>query len=212
MPRNSGFTLIELLIAAVIFLMVANLLFFSFSQSISVWERADREVEKMDQIVFLNSWLKDLFHSAENTPIHLPERSLPIFFGNREKVLFITSNPILNKFKVVSLVQLEFVGRSLLYAEESLVRKDLTLFNPQEMTFDTTYPLLTDIDEGALSYLVLDQGVWTMKEEANSGATMTIPKAVKITLLYQGKKIEIEASILADTKLRDSLPRRDILL
>jgi len=209
-PKNSGFTLIELLIAIVIFSMVTSLVFFSFSQSISLWERADREMDKLDQMIFLNTWIKDLIHSAENLPFSVNGRMLPVFFGDKEKVLFLTSNPILNKHKIISFAKLEFRQKTLIYAEESLFKKNMALFKPPTMDFEREYPLLTGVEEGKLSYLVFDQGTWTFKEGADSEKSANFPRAVKIEFLYEGKKTEILSHILADAKKRDSLPRADL--
>jgi len=209
--RNSGFTLIELLIAVTIFSMVTGLVFFAFSQSISLWDRADKEIEKMDEIVFVNTWLKDLIHSVENLPFRIGNRDLPVFFGDKEKVLFLTSNPILNKHKVVSFAKIEFRERQLIYAEESLLKKDMTAFIPPTMDFDKEYPLLSDVEEGRLSYLVLEKGIWTLTDETDSIKNRIIPRAVKVEFLYKGKKVEILSYVLADAVKRVVVPRLDLI-
>jgi hypothetical protein len=199
-----------MLIAVVIFSMVTGLVFLAFSQSLSLWERADTEIDKLDQLVFVNTWIKDVFHSAENILLDYQNKRGPIFIGNAKKVLFITSNPLFSRNKITSFVQLEFRGRSLVYAEESLFKPDLILLGPAGINFEREYPLLADIEDGAFSYFVPVNGVWTWTDQADAEKSPTIPKAVQLTFSYKGKKVEIVAAMFANARERDSRIRLDI--
>jgi prepilin-type N-terminal cleavage/methylation domain-containing protein len=195
MRRNSGFTLIELLISVVIFMMITSLIFFSFSQSLSLWERADREIEKLDQMVFFDTWMKGLIHSADNVSLSLRSGTAPFFYGKNDSVLFLTDDPILNRNKVASFVRIEFKQGALVYAEENLFKSDLTVLSPSDIPFGTEYPLLTEVEDGRLSYLAREGAAWDWRDHADSQKTFDIPKAVKIDFLHKGKRIEILAYI-----------------
>ncbi|MGA2588228.1 MAG: prepilin-type N-terminal cleavage/methylation domain-containing protein [Candidatus Aminicenantales bacterium] len=210
-PRNNGFTLVELLIAVVIFTMVSGLVFLAFSQSLSLWDRADKEIDKLDQLVFVNTWVKDVFHSAENFMLDYQNKRAPIFIGDPKKVLFITSNPLLSRNKITSFVRIEFRGTALIYAEESLFAPDLVTLGPAGLTFEKEYPLLTDIEEGVFSYFVPVNGLWTWAGQSDSEKSLALPKGVQLIFSYKGKRVEITAAMFANAMERDPSFRRDIL-
>jgi len=200
MLKRKGFTLIELLIAIVIFSMITSLVFFALTQSISLWERADKEIEKLDKIIFFNYWIKDLLHSAENLTMDYANKSTPIFFGEKEKVMFITLNPLMNK--VISLAKVEIKNGSIFYSEENLFKTEFSFKSSTSFTFEDEYELLSPVEEGKFYYLkLMDEGEeWV--EEFNSENFLMIPKAVKLEFLYRGKKVEIISNIMADSKAK----------
>jgi len=211
MRRDSGFTLIEMMIAVVIFTMVTSLIFFSFSQALNLWERADREIEKLDQLVFVNAWVKDLFHSAENSLQDVQNKKIPFFFGNRKQVVFLTLNPILNKYKIMSLVKIEFKEGRLVYSEESFLSRDRASGLTPTAAFDKDYPLLAEVEDMNLSYLVNEGGAWVWREEADSQKLLDIPKAVNMEFILKGRKIAFLSYILGNAKNREQLGRPDFL-
>ena len=194
----------------VIFSMVTGLVFFAFSQALSVWERSDREIDKLDQLVFVNTWVKEVFHSAKNILLDYQNIQGAIFIGDAKKVLFVTSNPLLIRNKITSFVQLEFRERSLVYAEESIFKPALNVLGPAGISFEREYPLLADVEDGSFSYFVPVNGVLTWTNQADAEKSPTIPKAVQLTFSYKGRKIEITATMFANGRERDPRIRLDI--
>jgi len=207
MFKRKGFTLIELLIAIVIFSMIISLVFFSLTQSISIWERADKEIEKLDNIIFLNYWIKDLFHSAQNLSFDYGEKNIPIFFGQRDKAVFITLNPLMNH--IISLVKVEIKNGSIFYSEENLYSKELSVKSFTSFTFEDEYKLLSPVEEGKFYYLKITDGEEEWIEIFSSEKSLIIPEAVKLKFLYKGKNVEIVSRIMADSKARRPFPKME---
>jgi prepilin-type N-terminal cleavage/methylation domain-containing protein len=212
MPNAKGFTLIEMLVAVVIFSLVVGVVFYAFSQSVSLWERADREVEKLDQLVFAEQWVNTLFRATENLMVFFNKRSAPLFWGEQAKAVFITSNPLLNGRNIASVVRLEFKNGGLFYAEENLFKTESVLkrADTPSLDFKTEYPLITPVDRGRISFMAWAEGkpVWT--ESFDSAKQMQIPLAVKIAFSFQGKDIEFLCPILADSAPRDIVRWRQV--
>ncbi len=185
--------------------MITSLVFFSLTQAISLWERADREIEKLNDIIFFNYWIKDLFHSAENLTVDYANKSSPIFFGEKEKVVFITSNPLMNK--VISLAKIEIKNGSIFYSEENLFKNEFSFKSSTSFTFEDEYQLLSPVEEGKFYYLRLLGGREEWVEKFSSGDFLTIPKAMKLEFLYRGKKVEIISNIMADLKAKRIIER-----
>ena len=180
--------------------MITGLIFFSFSQAISLWERADKEIAKLDDLIFLNHWVKDLFHSAENLSFIYKNKMIPIFFGEKENAVFISSNPIIDKYKIISLVKIEFKNGSIFYSEENLFKKEFLFKDSIPVAFNNEYDLLKNIEEGRFSYLRLINGKEEWSEDFSSEKALSIPKATKIEFFYKGKKVEIISNIISDSK------------
>ena len=207
MSKDKGFTLIEVLIAIAIFSLVSTLIFYAFSQSLSLWERADKEAEKMDQLIFVNTWIKDVFHSAENLELDLQGQRTPLFIGTKERVLFLSSNPVLDRRKVTSIVRIEIRPGGIFYAEDHLFKRGISLDGLPAMDFDKEYPLLAGAEDGRLSYLIIENASLVWKDEVDAGKSRAVPKAVKIEFFYKGKKMEIVSYILSNAKDREPLRR-----
>lgn len=180
--------------------MITSLVFFSLTQSIFLWERADKEIEKLDKIIFFNYWIKDLFHSAENLSFLYANKLNPIFFGEKDKVVFISSNPLMNK--ILSLVKIEIKNGSIFYSEENLYKKEFSLENLTSFIFEDEYEFLSPIEEGKFYYLKPMNGEEKWVEEFNSENSLTVPNAVKIKFLYKGKRVEIISNTMADLKAK----------
>jgi len=212
MGNRKGFTLIEMLVAVVIFSLVVGVVFYAFSQSVSLWERGDREIEKLDQLVFVEQWVNTLFRATENLMVSFNAQPAPLFWGERANAVFITSNPLLNGRNIASVVRMEFKNGGLFYAEENLFKTESLLKRAEakSLDFKTEYLLISPVEGGRISYLSWAEGkpVWT--DSFDSGKRMAIPRAVKIAFSFQGKNIELLSPILADSAPRDIFRARQV--
>jgi prepilin-type N-terminal cleavage/methylation domain-containing protein len=206
MRRDNGFTLIELLIAIAIFSLMMSVVFVAFSQSVSIWERADRYADKSDALVFLNHWMKNLFHSAENQILRYHNKRMPIFLGDKDKVFFISSDPLMEASHIISFVKVEFKGGSIVYSEADLFRTEQQFQNSGQPAFPQEYEVFSGMEDARFSFLTLEDGKETWTSAFDSGKMLTIPRAVKIEFSYNGSHIEIRANIISDQKGRDPFP------
>ncbi len=203
MRHDKGFTLLELIIAVAIFSLLTSVVFFAFSQSLSVWERADRAVEDSDDMILLCHWMKDVFHSAENIAIRGANNGPLIFFkGGKDKVYFISSNPLYGMRKLVSFVKIEFRNGALVYAEENFFRAESFFKNSGLPEFAKEFEIMTGVEDGRFAYLALEDEKESWKEEYDAEATTSMPRAVTIAFTRKGKPVEIRVDILLDAAMK----------
>jgi len=205
MRKSRGFTVIELLIAMVIFSMITSLVFYSLTQAISLWERAEKEIKKLDKIIFFNHWFRDLFHSTENLALVYGDKNIPIFLGEQGKVVFVSSNPLMRK--VISIVKIELKNGGIYYSEENIYKNEISLKNLSALSFEDEFEMLSPVEEGTIFYLrpMKEEMVWD--EEFHSDQMFTLPRSVKIVFLYQGKKVELISNIISDPKPKELILR-----
>jgi len=203
--NDKGATLIELLVATTVFSLVVTLGFFAFSRTLSLWERTDGELGRSDDLVFFNTWIKDFFHSAVNLVLPYRGRRIPVFIGDRDRVLFITSNPLFASSHLASFVKIERVGETYVYAEQTLFLAEEAFRQSDEPRFSEDAVLLRGIESGEFSYLIKEQGRESWVDRYDSATTRALPFAVKLTLIRKGVRSEIFANILSGGPGEDRL-------
>ncbi len=174
--------------------MVTSLVLFSLSQSISMWDRAERQLKKLDNIVFLNHWLKELFHSAQRLTVTYHEMSIPLFVGDSRKVIFITTNPL--QQKVMALIKMEFRENALLYSEFMLYKAGLEFQDLSKVQFPEEFELMTDVSDGRFSYFYKNGNLADWMESYDSEQTGGIPQVFRVELIHKDKPIRITANLL----------------
>jgi prepilin-type N-terminal cleavage/methylation domain-containing protein len=205
MPGNKGFTLVELLIAIVIFSLVTGLVFMAFSQSVSLWERADKNVGKMDDVIFLNGRIKNLLHSAENILLNYRNSKVPLFIGGRDRVELVTSNPLLNPRRIMSLARIEISDGNLVYSEVSLLEREFFLKDFASVAFREKHPLISGIENGRFSFCSTSGGREEWTDQFDSTLIRAIPRAAKLEFTYDGIPVEIFCLIPVDARIQEPM-------
>lgn len=207
MADRKGFTLVELLIALVIFSLIASLVFVSFGQGLSLWERADRKFDHWDQVVLFQDWWRGLLHGAESFQVQRRNVFQPLFLGEPQRLLFLTSSPLLQG--VPSLVEVAFQDGALTYAERSLFGLTPEELDERSFSFPSRHAMLQPVRDVEVEYLDQVEGKDVWAPRFDSAAGFRIPLAVRIRLVFKNEPLELLAGLpgSGSTAYRAVVPR-----
>ncbi|MGH6644657.1 MAG: prepilin-type N-terminal cleavage/methylation domain-containing protein, partial [Bradyrhizobium sp.] len=150
--RTAGFTLVEMLLALAILGLLSVLLFGGFRFGLRAWEVGDRRLDRADEIVVVQNFLRRELSQIIAIPQGLGQ---PLaFWGEPKSVMFLA--PLPERGNLGGIYALKIASAPAGSDEAPLVMA-WQLFRPdmdlsQGMAPGQTYPLLTGVESISFSY------------------------------------------------------------
>ncbi len=183
LKENKGFTLVELLVAIAIFSIAITLVTYAFRQSINIVKYINfpyaEDLQKLSKV--RDSIRSTFFYLTQNDTADSPLKIFQFYFyGNKNKISFVTAKPILIKNREIVLVTLEKEKDKLVWKEHPVYDKDTDYKTLKSKKKPKKLIILDNIKTVTFSF-IKDNTEKTHIEK-------TFPDAVKIVFQKKEKK------------------------
>jgi len=154
--RSNGFTLIEMLIAIAIFATLISVLLMGFNQGLKLWSKGNKRTSEWISFEHRYSWLERVFSQAVASEYQAAQNKgvyVPFFLGNKDKMSFVTTAPIMDATGTLKHIQLKLLSeqgaQTLMYRE----KQESSKINHND-NFESTkwVPLIKNISQAYFRY------------------------------------------------------------
>ncbi len=183
LKENKGFTLVELLVAIAIFSIAITLVTYAFRQSINIVKYINfpyaEDLQKLSKV--RDSIRSTFFYLTQNDTAESPSKIFQFFFyGNKNKISFVTAKPILIKSREIVLVTLEKEKDKLVWKEYPVYDKDTDYKTLKSRKKPRRLIILDNIKIATFSFI--------KDNIEKSYIEKTFPDAIKIVIKKKDKK------------------------
>ncbi len=183
LKENKGFTLVELLVAIAIFSIAITLVTYAFRQSINIVKYINfpyaEDLQKLSKV--RDSIRSTFFYLTQNDTAESPSKIFQFFFyGNKNKISFVTAKPILIKSREIVLVTLEKEKDKLVWKEYPVYDKDTDYKTLKSRKKPRRLIILDNIKIATFSFI--------KDNTEKSYIEKTFPDAIKIVIKKKDKK------------------------
>ncbi len=183
LKENKGFTLVELLVSIAIFSIAITLVTYAFRQSINIVKYINfpyaEDLQKLSKV--RDSIRSTFFYLTQKDTAESPSKIFQFYFyGNKNKITFVTAKPILIKNREIVLVILEKENDKLVWKEYPVYDKDTDYKTLKSRKKSKKLVILDNIKIATFSFI--------KDNTEKSYIEKTFPDTVKIVIEKKDKK------------------------
>ena len=210
---KSGFTFVELMIVSVLIALVGMIVYSAFRQGFALWTRSQYTSRQQMVILLFERFARELNNTFQFEPIGFEgEEEVFSFPGLVQKYDWDWSNKE-GRFKdddldynlttvalpLIAKITYEYdkMERTLVRKEEVYAYPDLDelKMKPDDWEEETSRLIMEDIEEIEFSYVVSKTSELNFHDDFEAEGKMTVPYAVKISLLLKEMKTPLERTV-----------------